>query len=298
LVVLDLFLAGLSAGAFATSATAYLLNPVTYARVIRFGAYLAPIPVSMGLGLLVLHLGRPLVFYKLLLTLQPLSVMSWGAWLLTLFLAISCTYAYLHLPAHLQPFKFARRSEVLRVLAISGLTAAAGVGVYTGLLLAAGSRPLWTTPLLPQLFLVSALSTGAAAVLVTAAAYRRDAAQPSEFRLLLLLVLALISLEVLMIALMILFGRLCSLGVRLAMDEVLTGAFGPPFWAGVVLVGLLSPLVIAGYGLLSARDGGNHGGSGRGSHFLALATGTLVLVGGFMLRYVIVYAGQTTRWVN
>lgn len=298
LIVLYLFLAGLSAGAFATSALAYLLKPATYARVIRFGAYLAPFPVAIGTGLLVLDLGRPLAFYKLLLTVQPASPMSWGVWLLSLFLLISLIYAYLQLPAHLQPWQFARRKDALKVLTIAGLPVAAGVGVYTGILLAAGSRPLWSNPLLPQLFLVSALSTGAAAVLVTAAARRRDEAQPSEFRLLLLLDLGLISLEILILASMILFGRLGNLGGRLAMDEIVTGPFGPLFWAGVVVVGLLAPLVIEVRELLTAGRGGSHGRSGHRGHWLELATGTLVLVGGLILRYVVVYAGQATRWVN
>ena len=44
IVVIYLFLAGVSAGAFAVSALAYFIEKETHEGVVRIGAYIAPFP--------------------------------------------------------------------------------------------------------------------------------------------------------------------------------------------------------------------------------------------------------------
>lgn len=333
-IVLYLFLAGLSAGGFATSAVAYLLNPTLYRRVIRWGAYLAPFPIAIGPALLVFDLGRPFSFYWLFLTLNLSSPLSFGAWLLALFMILTFVFAYLWLPESWQIVKIGNRQKVLRFLAIAGLPLAVGVASYTGLLLAASTRPLWNTPLLAELFLVSGMSAGVASLLLYSAVARSDEARPEEKGLLLRLDLILVVAEIFIIAGMIIHSRLGSLSGRLAADVILSGEYSLWFWLGVVGFGLLVPLAIEVYELVRHRrhahgpayrwsygsapelalgsapelSHGSSGGSFQGSRngrahaslntLLTFASGALVLIGGLLLRYVVVYAGQVTGWVQ
>ena len=85
IVAVDLFGAGLSAGAFFLSAMAYFLGHEKYNNITRIGAYIAPFPLIIGIICLIIDLERPHLFWKLLLTVQPNSVMSLGAWLLFIF---------------------------------------------------------------------------------------------------------------------------------------------------------------------------------------------------------------------
>ncbi len=62
LIVNYLFVAGLSAGAFAISSFATYLGGPHFRRVAQIGALIAPWPVMLGLALLILDLGRPLAF--------------------------------------------------------------------------------------------------------------------------------------------------------------------------------------------------------------------------------------------
>lgn len=305
-IVLYLFLAGLSAGAFATSAVAHLLNPFLYRRVIRWGAFLAPFPVAIGTGLLVLDLGRPFSFYWLFTTIRFTSPLSIGVWLLSLFLILSFLNAYLRLPESWQIVKIGGRERLLRAAAIVGLPLSVGVASYTGLLLAASTRPLWNTPLLAELFLVSGMSSGIATLLLYSAVARQDEARPEEKGLLLRLDLSMVVAEIFIIAGMIIHSRLGTLSGRLAADVLLFGQYSLWFWLGIVGLGLLIPLAIEVYELQGHSrhsHGSAHGrvhGPVHGSMgaVLSLASGALVLIGGFLLRYVVVYAGQVTGWVQ
>ena len=98
LVAVDLFCAGLSAGAFAISALAYFIGREKYQNITRIGAYIAPFPLIIGLLCLIYDLERPHLFWKLMLNLQGHSIMSLGAWLLLIFSVISFVNFYLWLP--------------------------------------------------------------------------------------------------------------------------------------------------------------------------------------------------------
>jgi len=98
IVAVDLFGAGLSAGAYIVSATAYFLGKKRYETITRIGAYIAPFPVLIGILCLIFDLERPALFWKLFLTFQPNSVMSLGSWLLLTFSIFSMIHFYLWLP--------------------------------------------------------------------------------------------------------------------------------------------------------------------------------------------------------
>ncbi len=106
-VISYLVLAGLGAGALTVSASVFLRGGGGgfgngHFAVARYGALIAPLPVMIGCGLLVLELGsfqtghwfKWLNLYRTI-TLSPMSI---GTWLLTVFIGISLVYAYTFLP--------------------------------------------------------------------------------------------------------------------------------------------------------------------------------------------------------
>ncbi len=316
LVVNYLFLAGLSAGAFAISSFATYLGGPHFRRVARIGALVAPWPVSIGVSLLVLDLGRPLAFWHLFMTVQYTSPMSIGSWLLTGFVLLSLAYAALWLPAPLDNLlRVPTRPENLlhftrwtpltptfihrgrAILAMVGFPLSLAVGIYTGILLGAiPSRPLWNTPMVAQLFLFSAMSSGTATVLLITALLgtRHESGLEEERRLLVSTDVVLIVLEIFMLVPFLLHHALSTWSSASSLELILGGEYTLWFWIGVILLGILLPLAIEGYELFPVvlKEGAS-----RYSLALSAASGVLVLVGGFVLRFVFVYAGQVSHFL-
>lgn len=312
LIVVYLFLAGGSAGAFITSTAVLLATGEKNRRTIAWGAYLTPIPISIGTGLLVLDLGRPLNAFHLFMTIVPTSPMSFGSWLLSIFILLSVVYAALLLPKSVltRALRFVpeKRREALdpdgpmlvrvrHALATVGLPLAIGVAIYTAILLGAAAFPLWTLPLMPVLFVISATSTGLAAVMLCVLLRSRgeepSAHSKKEIGLLLRVDLALLVLEVVVLLLMILYSRLGTSAVRHVWDVLLTGNFSWMFWLGPVLIGMLAPIVLEFIELRHERHPAPTPVVANPTPWLGLLISLFVLLGGFALRFVIVYAGQT-----
>ncbi len=284
LIVVYLFLGGLSAGLLVLSSLASLLGGGRYVRVAAVGAWAAPWPVLVGTGLLVLDLGQPFYFWKLLVAVQPRSPMWLGTWLLTLFSLVSLSYASLFLTEASRLWKPKAIEVWKRRLALAGLPLGIGVGIYTGVLLGVlVARPLWNTPLVAQLFLVSALSTAAALLLLLIG----RAGTERERHLLTLGDAALIVVELGVLAWMLVAARTSTAGAQAGAAMLTGGAYGWVFWTAVVLLGLLAPLAIESVELLSPRPAPL-------VKRLAAVAPLAVLAGGLMLRWVMVYAGQAS----
>lgn len=287
LIVLYLFLGGLSAGLLALSALATLFGGERFRRTACVGAWTAPWPVLAGTALLVFDLGQPFYFWKLLVALEPQSPMWLGTWLLTIFSMVSVPYANLFLPVSIRVWAPDDVPRWRRRLAIAGLPLGLGVGIYTGVLLGVlVARPLWNTPLLAQLFLISALSSAAALLLLLL----RHAATEQEHRALAGADAALIAVELGVLAWMLVDARTSTASANAAVTLLTHGAYGWVFWLGVVGLGLALPLVLETAELTS-------GANRPGWQWLAQGAPTaplFVLIGGFALRWVIVYAGEVT----
>jgi len=317
LIVFYLFMAGVSAGAFFVSGLATYLGGERYKRISRIGALLAPWPVMLGLMSLIFDLTKPLEFWWLFLTVQYTSPMSIGAWLLTLFTVIALVYFLLWIP---RPWRDLlrvppRRQELFkpktwraldqaqintarRVVAAVGAPISIGVGMYTGVLLGAvPARPLWNTPMVAQLFLVSAISTGAAAVLLIAALRRPKAGRDylhEERRFLVSLDVMLILVEIFIILPFFLHQALSTWSSSSSLRILLGGPYTLLFWLVFALFGLLIPLAIEGFELFPViwREQ-----AVRYSRLWAGLAAALVLIGGAVLRYVIVFAGQVSHFL-
>lgn len=294
LIVIYLFLGGISAGALVISGLAnYIGRQERYTHLARSAAFVAPFPVLLGTALLVFDLGRPLHFWKLFLAFAPESPMWIGTWLLSAFLAVSLPYLNLFLP---EPRRLWRPKNVAlwkNLLAAAGLPIGVGVGIYTGVLLGAvPARPFWNTPMVAQLFLFSGLSSGAALLILLG--HRAPEPVPAEDRRLLVSAdVIFILLELFMILPYIVHGALSTLAARQSLDLLFHGGLAWTFWLGVVLLGLLLPLAAEVASLAPALFGSRHWPLPRAVDALA---GLLVLAGGFLLRYVFVYAGQRSSF--
>jgi formate-dependent nitrite reductase membrane component NrfD len=276
LIVIYLFCGGLSAGALMLSAAAIVFGRADrHAVIARVGALVAPLPVIIGTGLLVFDLGRPFFFWKLFFAIRPLSLMWIGSWLLALFSAVSLAYAYLHLPRAWQRWPVHDAARWTRRLAILALPLALSVAVYTAILLGAlVARPLWNTPLLSMLFVLSALSSGAAALMLFV--------PHAEQHVLSIADVVFLATEVVVIGALIFFGLISPTAARQAVVRLAGGEYGVLFWLGVVVVGLVVPF---GIELRLLRRVGH-------SRRRAALAASLVLIGAFLLRYVLVYVGQ------
>lgn len=305
LIVNYLFLGGLSAGLFFVSALATFLykidEPSPYTRIARLGAFLAPWPVAIGCFLLIFDLGRWYHFYKLFVHLRLVSPMSIGSWLLVLFNLVALVNAYAWLTENQRNDLLAKLPGAFRFLgklnydidhwrrriAVVGLPISVAVGIYTGVLLGAvQSRPFWNTNLVAQLFLFSALSTGCAA-LILGLAGREQTTQ--ELRLLYGLDICFMVLEFFIVLPYLIHGQLSVQAVQDSLTLILGGPFTILFWVFFLGLGLLTPLVIELKELVPVLV------SNREFHYnrlLAASTALLILGGGFLLRYIFVFAGQ------
>ncbi|MDQ1296050.1 MAG: protein NrfD, partial [Bacteroidota bacterium] len=152
------------------------------------------------------------------------------------------------------------------------------LGIYTGILLSAfNARPLWNTSILGPLFLASGLSAGAAATLLLS----KNKEERKQFAR---IDLVIIGIELFLIVHMFM-GFLASTQVQIdAASLFLGGPYTATFWIFVILLGMLIPALLE---IMELRK----------FHIPAVVPALLVIFGSFMLRFIIVYAGQMSRWL-
>ncbi len=179
-LALYLFFGGLSAGVAVMSSILRLTKRGTAAAG-EPARFIAPlfVPVILFLGILFVFwdLDRKVNVYWLYLTFKPLSPMSWGSWGLLMFFPVSVLNALSVLPSELTGYLGFEPLKKLalflqphtRLLAVLNFAVGIFVGTYTGVLLSAFvARPLWNSAILPLLFLTSALTGGAAFMIIVA----------------------------------------------------------------------------------------------------------------------------------
>jgi len=262
-----------------------------------------PWPVIIGCSLLIFELGRPFRALNLFKVIN-LSPMSIGSWVLVLFIFTALAYALAFIPSFFSGMERWRKrmGPVLHGLAWVNVPLGIGVAVYTGVLLGGiPSRPFWNSPILALLFLVSSLSTGVAIIILARILFHRKDTQSNaesehQFHetgyLLTASDLLLIGFELLVIFLFVMFAHLSVGNMKYAIAMILPGGeMAGVFWLWVVLIGLVIPALIElAYvvpRLIYQRAYVSHLSS-------ELIVSITVLVGGFMLRYVVVLVGQMT----
>jgi formate-dependent nitrite reductase membrane component NrfD len=293
-IILYFYLGGIAAGAYFLATTIDLVGNDRDRELARVGYWLAfPLIALCGLFLTV-DLSQPTRFWHMLLRsgdvehalaagwplsgagwrmmagaplLKYWSPMSVGSWALTVFGLCS----FLSFLGSLWPdgrlARVLRHGIVGKALALVGCGMGLFIASYTGALLTATNQPLWSdSVLIAPLFLVSAGSTGLAAMLLIA---RLRGIGSSEA----LARLGKADLSVLGLELVFFLAFLVSLGGWLL--PALRTWHGEVLIVGTLLVGVLAPLALHLFAGVSGRRA-------------ALALTALVLVGGLLLRYGIV----------
>lgn len=276
IIALYLFLGGVGGGAYVTAALAEVLGK-GYEGISRAGAYLSPFVLTIGSTLLLFDLGDPVRGIMVpIVFVNPTSWMAIGAWLLLILIVLGVFYAIAWKTG-------ASRSKRLK-LAVIGAPIGVAIGAYTGFLLSAADFvPLWDTTLIPLLFTISAMSTGLAATCILAmlpffgesiTELQKGTTLFSRFDT------GLIIAEIAVILVLIKALESAGGAALTSLNLMTTGEYALPFWGGVIVVGLVIPLYFRIVSLVKKSIR---------ARYLAFEFG-LVLVGGLVLRFVIIFA--------
>lgn len=242
--------------------------------------------LSLGMLALFLDLEHKLYVWRLYTTFEVTSAMSWGSWILIL------VYPILLANMLMRPHPIVseriplvekwhnyliNKPMLIKNLGVITMFFGAGIGLYTGVLLSSlGARPLWSSSILWLLFLISGLSGAAAFVHVIAKnVYERELLAKADN--------AFLIIELFIIGLFIIGLKTATEVQASAANLLLTGTYASTFWVFVIGMGILVPLFIQ---LLAV----NHK-----IHHTPIAP-LMVIIGGLILRFVIVYAGQYSHW--
>ena len=299
LIDLYFFLGGVAGGAFVLATVAALVDDRRYRDLMRVGYYVALLAIIPAPIFLIVDLGLPSRFLNMLMVTKPstdigmqaftagpfhlklLSPMSAGAWALMLFSA--CAFL-----AALMTFLEDRSN---RRFGISRL-AVGLVGQHLRVLHRRVSRcppgshgpaAVHQLPLARRAVPRRGGATGAAMIVLVLALFggeRRDALAA----LMRALAVALIVQAIALVLFIVTVWMSGSVGIRQALAHLLSGQYSLTFWLGAVLVGLVVPLALQ----FAA------GGLRRASAGITALVAILVLVGGFVIKYVMIAAGQVT----
>lgn len=295
---LYLFLGGMGAGAFIAAMVVYFREGDKARSTVFASVVAAVVCLAVGLLLLLSELITPLRGMMMWQSFSNFgSWMTFGAWIVFAALVVFALEALVVWEK--TATALAKRSKgfeeqaprLARVLGVIGCVLGFCVAVYTGILLmSAPGVPLWNTLLLPCLFTVSALDTGVALVEVVAFANRKKAPLAKETnRILQYCVVVLVVLELVVLAML-----LVSMGsapveespaaavAAQSAELIASGTLAFPFWALVIVVGLVCPLAVALIALV---------GKFEKAHNATLFGALGAMIGGCALRFIIVMAG-------
>jgi len=262
----DLFLGGVGAGLFLISFIMELLDK--YEPLARIGTISGPILVLVATFILFADLGVKTKFYRLFR--NPLSWMSRGTWVITIFILFGLAYS---LPAFWQlDWKGTALGNAIGIVAA---IFAILTSLYTGFLFAAVKRiSFWNTAALPLLFFASSLYGGMAILLLIAPFF--TASPDGTFSVLVIAEIILILIQLFVLGIFLEIAKLGSTPTA----ESARMLRGPAFVIGVIVAGLIVPL-----GLLSYYAAASN------TLALPMLAGILLLVSNFFLRYYILRAG-------
>ncbi|MBX7214847.1 MAG: polysulfide reductase NrfD [Thermoflexales bacterium] len=288
-IALYLFLGGLVAGLMMLSSVVRLTRSERFPTLLKV-ADLAGAPLlALGLFMLLFDLTQLGHVWRLYVTFQISSPMSWGAWILLIAMGVLALWFVARLPAQAPrlgkrtlpagPWRLISRlggwvRAHARGLAVVTLLLGVGVGFYTGLLLSTiPARPAWNSAALAPLFLISGLATGGAFACLFI---------PHDEHLRLVPVsIAACLIEFALLAVFVLTLADGNAAAQRAGVILTTGTIGVALLLGTLTLGLLVPATVETFDALR-----------RPLRFIpARLPPLLKLAGGVVLRLAIVYAG-------
>ncbi|MCT8136515.1 polysulfide reductase NrfD [Anaerobacillus sp. CMMVII] len=295
IIIFDLFIGGIAAGAFLVTALLLAFG----GKINKAGLHRAYY-VTMGLLpiyglLLVLKLDKKERFVNVMwqfrdgnLMINWDSPMSLGAWVLNVFGVFALVgVLYALKKDNLLQFSWAQKlyalatylheGKLAKVFLSVGAFFAAWFSMYLGVLVTTSNLPAWNaTPLIPTLWIISAVVTGVSVVILLLLFTNRGSQLDESIQRLDNIVKSVIVMNIAMIIIFVFALGQWS-------ETVTRDMFGVLLWGGVVVVGLLVPLLLKlKPNLLGMRNS-------------LIFSSVLVLVGGFILRYVVMM-GPMSFW--
>jgi molybdopterin-containing oxidoreductase family membrane subunit len=159
-------LIGIAGGAFAVGTIGYFLNVDRFRETLRATLLVSGVSIVCGLFSVWLDLGQPFRAFNILLMPNFGSMMAFNAWMYNVFLLTIAVIFLLSLNKTNQSDLNDASGWLLPLLALGFLLSIAypsQSGAFFGVV---DAKPLWSSPLLPLLFLGSAITSGAAVLLL------------------------------------------------------------------------------------------------------------------------------------
>lgn len=274
LIAAYLFLAGVGGGAYLAGVIADIFGGPDWMTVSKIGITLGMPCVLIGTMFLLADLGSPFNAWRV--WMKPKT--SWIA-RGTIIIILFMIFAAIHMGWLVWPFGSPLADDVSarHLVGVLGAVFAFLTVIYTGLLLGY-SQPiaLWHTALLPVLFFFSAVSTGIMAIMVVA----ENMGLAAEQLALLSKVDAVLIVLELFILVVFLYDAYRTIESRFSAKRILSGPVAPIFWLGVIVCGLVLPLLL--------EMSGGHGTT-------AILAAVLGLFGGLCLRFTVLAGGMITQ---
>jgi len=219
--------------------------------------------------LLIMDLGQPGRFLYPILYFRWTSPLSWGSVLLILFGLSMLAFGY---------GLYRGEGTWLRTVGIIGSLLALTMPLYTGIdLMANQAREVWQSPLVPVLFVILSITSGAAVMAVLAQTWKGGTPEATVF-------LRRILFASVAITLVLFFLEVVALTFGTQEEQtawsLINSEFGARFWLLTFFVGIVVPLVLLAPPVLASNP------------LLVSLAGIAGMVGAYTFREVILYAGQ------
>ncbi len=303
------FFIGISYGGAMTSAILRLTNAKWRAPLTRLAEATAVAALLVGAVYPIIDLGRPERFLYILQYAQVGSPVVWDVVAIGTYMIASLVFLYLPLIPDLattrDSLRMSRLQRIYRFLALGwkgtpGQEASLkrGIGIMAVLIIplavsvhsvlawlfAVTARGGWHSTIFAPLFVLAAMLSGVAAVILVVAAFRKvyglqEFITARHFRYLSYLLIALgVGYLYFMVSEYLTEGYLADESVAPMLEAIFIGSYAPAFWSFTIL-GLLFPLALAAW-------------PGRFTIARACTASALVIAGMWLKRFLIVVPGM------
>jgi len=315
LIVLYPFITGLVAGAFVVSSLYHVFNvkalkPVASMSLLVALSFLLVAPLALQA-----HLGRPERGFQIFLTPNPTSAMAGFGYIWLFYLILVTAEVWLvfrpdivhyarygtgirRLICHLitlgvfeiTPEDRRADEKLIKILAFVGIPSAALLHGYVGFLFGAiKANPWWSTPLMPVIFLMSAIVSGIALLIVMYVVISKLRNKPVDSECVQMMakwLLGFLAVDLAIEGLEVLSMAYESEESWEAVSRLMTEQIPITYFGIQLFLGSLVPLLILSYLALA--------GGMKPERFVgvALVAAALVVVGVFAMRWNVVIGGQ------
>jgi Ni/Fe-hydrogenase subunit HybB-like protein len=303
------FFIGMSYGGAMTSAILRLTNAKWRAPLTRLAEATAVAALLVGAVYPIIDMGRPDRFLNILFFGQVGSPVVWDVVAISTYMLASLVFLYLPLIPDLattrDSLKVGKLERIYRLLALGwkgtpGQEASLqrGIGIMAVLIIplavsvhsvlawlfAVTARGGWHSTIFAPLFVLAAMLSGVAAVIIVVAAFRKvyglqEFITAKHFRYLSYLMIALgVGYLYFMVSEYLTEGYLLDQATAPLLESIFIGSYAPAFW-GFTILGLILPLVVAAL-------------PGRYTIARACSASLLVIAGMWLKRFLIVVPGM------